>query len=146
MTSVMNSRLALFAPAHRGVKLSGWIGACLAIGRVDAVAMPILRSSPAFIEMREQNLLGEIKAHTKDHLNQAKADGLPLSALKAHVVFGASELVVFKGFYTDDCYHPSEKGRNHVTVCKPASGYITPIEFVLDRVKGVETCIGLKAL
>jgi pimeloyl-ACP methyl ester carboxylesterase len=146
MTSVRNSRLALFAPAHRGIKLSGWIGACLAIGRVDAVAMPILRSSPAFSEMRDENLLREIEDHRNSHLNEAVAKGLPLSALKAHVLFGQREHVVTKGFYDKDCYHASQKGRNHATVCKPAKGYTPPIEFVLDRVKGVENCTASRAL
>lgn len=135
---LMESKLALFAPAHKGVKLSGWIGACLAIGRVDAVVMPILRFSPAFSEMKDKDLLNEIKEHTETYLSEAAAKGRPTSAFKAHVVFGEHEDVVVKGYYATDCYHPAEKGRDHRTVCKPERGYRAPIEFVLDRVKGDE--------
>lgn len=140
----LNSRLALFAPAHRGVKLSGWIGACLAVGRIDAIATPILRTSPAFSEMKDKDLLREIEKHTDDYLKIESAKHQTLNALKAHVVFGQSEDVVGKGYYTADCYHPAQAGKDHASVCKPQTGYEAPLGFVLDRVKGVDTCIGFK--
>lgn len=143
-SNVLQARLALFAPAHRGVKLSGWIGACLAIGRVDAVAAPILRSSPAFSEMKDKELLKEIESHTSDYLKEAAAKKITVEALQAHVVYGEHEPVVVKGFYTSDCFHPSIKDKSHSSVCKPRTGYKPPIDFVMRRVKGVGKCTDLK--
>jgi hypothetical protein len=140
----LQSRLALFAPAHRGIKLSGWIGACLAVGRIDAIATPILRFSPAFSEMKDNNLLEEIEKHTDDYIALEAAKGQVPTALRAHVVFGESESVVGKGYYTSDCYHPSRAGKDHSSVCKPQTGYDAPLGFVLDRVKGLDTCTGFK--
>ena len=135
------ARLALFAPAHKGVKLSGWIGACLSVGRVDAILMPFLNLSPAFVEMRQSGLLNEIETHIMAYRSELMAakKNLP-SSLRAHVVFGSSDNVVQKGFIVGDCFHESENGKDHISICKPRDDYDRPVGFVLKRVEGEEKC------
>jgi hypothetical protein len=138
MNRILMARLALFAPAHKGVKLSGWIGACLVVGRVDAVLMPFLNFSDAFVEMKQGNLLTEIENHTKVYREESK--GREPIAFRAHVLFGSVDHVVQKGFYPWDCFHDSEIGKDHVSICKPSASYNRPIKFVLARVDGEEEC------
>jgi pimeloyl-ACP methyl ester carboxylesterase len=138
LNDILNARLALFAPAHKGVKLSGWIGACLAIGRVDAILMPVLSSSPAFNEMKDKALLEEIENNRGEYRKEEIAAHEPVSpAFDAHVVFGKKDNVVVKGAYAWDCLYDSKIGKDHVTICKPKADYDDPVTFVLDRVKGV---------
>jgi hypothetical protein len=135
------ARLALFAPAHKGVKLSGWIGACLSVGRVDAILMPFLNLSPAFVEMKQRGLLDEIETHIMAYRSELMAEkkNLP-SSLRAHVVFGSNDNVVQKGFIVGDCFHESENGKDHISICKPKDDYHRPVRFVLKRVEGEEKC------
>jgi pimeloyl-ACP methyl ester carboxylesterase len=144
ITNVLMARLALFAPAHKGVKLSGWIGACLSVGRVDAIFAPILNSSPAFVEMKQKGLLTEVENHTLAYQSESKGTekGVPAS-LHAHIVFGREDHVVQKGFILGDCLHKSEKDKDHISICKPKTGYDRPLKFVLKRVEGEETCTDL---
>jgi pimeloyl-ACP methyl ester carboxylesterase len=143
ITTVLMARLALFAPAHKGVKLSGWIGACLAVGRVDAILIPILNTSPAFVEMKQGPLLAEVESHTLAYQSESKAAGKGVPALHAHIVYGKDDHVVQKGFIKGDCLHSSEKGKDHISICKPKTGYDRPLTFVLKRVEGEEKCTDL---
>ena len=67
---ILNARLSLFAPAHFGFVPTGWIGACLAVGQIDAIVMPILRTSPSFCEMKERVLLDQIRTDTGEFLKK----------------------------------------------------------------------------
>jgi pimeloyl-ACP methyl ester carboxylesterase len=143
-TNVLMARLALFAPAIKGVKLSGWFGACLSVARVDAIVMPFLNFSPAFVEMKQGGLLDELKDHAETYRSELKAERkIAPAALRAHIVFGSEDHVVQKSFLVGDCLHDSEEGKDHVTICKPKPGYDRPAKIVLRRIEGEEKCTDL---
>jgi hypothetical protein len=117
--------LPLFAPAHLGFQPTGWIRACLAVGRIEAIVMPLLRLSPAFGEMETTNLLDQINTDTTKFWDESH-----LNVMRARVLFGKERIVV-KGEFTNDIPENSEPGKNHVSICKPKAGYDRPIRFVI---------------
>lgn len=123
----LRAKLALFAPAHLGFAPSGWLGACLAIGRVAAVVMPFLKASPPFVDMTSRVLIDQIRSDTSAFLSTSPR----LRALRAPVLFGDRERVVVSGEYTGDFPEPLEPGKDHVSVCKPKFDYQRPLNFVL---------------
>lgn len=112
--------LHFFAPAHLGYQPTGWIRACLAVGRVEAILLP----SPAFTEMQKKDLLNQIQKDTEIFWNESK-----LAVMRAYVLFGKERIVV-KGEFTHDILEPSEPGKNHVSICKPGVDYERPIHFI----------------
>ena len=117
--------LRLFSPAHLGFQPTGWIRACLGVGRVEAIVMPLLNLSPAFAEMKEKELLDQIREDTTAFWEEAH-----LSVMRARVLFG-KERVVVKGEFQNDILETSEPTKNHVSICKPRADYDRPINFVL---------------
>lgn len=117
--------LALFAPAHLGFQPTGWIRACLAVGRVEAIIVPLLNFSPAFAEMKEKELLEQIREDTTIFWEKTHLD-----VMRARVLFGKERIVV-KGEFTNDILEASEPGKNHVSICKPKADYARPIDFVI---------------
>ncbi|HXX20941.1 MAG TPA: hypothetical protein VEJ46_16180 [Candidatus Acidoferrum sp.] len=127
-TPILDAKLALFAPAHLGFTPSGWVGACLATGRVEAIAMMILASSPSFVEMKDKAFLEQIRQDTNAFLQESP----DLSGLRARVLFGRGERIVVRGEYTRDFPEMPEPNQDHVSICKPRTGYERPLRFVLE--------------
>jgi hypothetical protein len=123
----LKAKLALFAPAHLGFIATGWIGACLAVGRIAAIAMPILSSSPAFVEMKDKDLPRQVQKDTSSFLRRSPR----LPALRARTVFGMNDHVVVRAEYTDDFPEEPEPNQDHVSICKPRTSYERPLEFAL---------------
>jgi triacylglycerol esterase/lipase EstA (alpha/beta hydrolase family) len=124
---ILGANLALFAPAHLGFTPSGWLGACLALGKVEELTMTILGFSPSFTEMRDKTLLHQIQQDTAELRRQAPN----VAAFEARVLFGLKDYVVVKAEYTWDKPDPPDLGQDHVSVCKPRTGYVKPLEFVI---------------
>jgi pimeloyl-ACP methyl ester carboxylesterase len=123
---MLGSKLALFAPAHLGFTPAGWVGACLAVGRIADIALPILSSSPAFVEMKGKELLEQIEEDTMAFI----AESPDSTAFRARVLFGTEERFVVRGEYTYDIPETPEPEQSHFSVCKPRTSYERPLDFV----------------
>jgi hypothetical protein len=124
----LRANLSLFAPAHLGFTPSGWIGACLQVGRIDAIAAPFLNYSTAFVEMKDKTFLAQVQSDTRAFLMQKPK----LNALKAYVLFGNKDRVVCRAEYVDDIPVPPEPHQDHTSICKPKLSYPRPLDFALE--------------
>ncbi len=140
LTRVLLSRLALFAPFLGRPRFTKWIGLCLSISKVATLVMPILRAKPVFVELEQGDVLNEIKEHTGAYRTESESQGLRLTGLRAHLLFGSKDKFARPAYYVGDCLHSIEQDKDHLALCKPKAGYDRPITFVLDRVNGVERC------
>jgi pimeloyl-ACP methyl ester carboxylesterase len=121
----LDAWLALFAPAHRGVLITGWAHAVLTLARAKRLALSALEASPAYSEMQDLEFVNGIQQATlalkSEHHRRA---------FKARVLFGCGENVVrvqvFPGDYPEEC----AANQDHVTVCKPRGDYSAPFELI----------------
>jgi pimeloyl-ACP methyl ester carboxylesterase len=123
---LLAARLALFAPAHRGVLVTGWVRAVLEVSHGDR----LLGFCPAFDEMKDDEFIRGVERSTDALLAQHK-----LPAFTARVLFGCEENAVRVQVYTNDTPEECEANQDHVSVCKPRGEYLTPFSFI-ERVSG----------
>jgi pimeloyl-ACP methyl ester carboxylesterase len=128
---ILQAGLRLFAPAHLGASPSGLLGLLAGSVALGDMVRAALGSSPAYNEMQQNSqLLGSIRSATEHFLEVDEYKWM--AALRALVVWGEKDAVVAKGeFVGDRKFTPMPvPGKGHVSVCKPRSGYILPLEFV----------------
>lgn len=121
----LDARVALFAPAHRGVLITGWTHTVLSLARGKRLAVSSLEASPAYAEMQDSEFINGIQQATL----ALKAE-YDRRAFKARVLFGCNEelvrVQVFPGDYPEEC----ARNQDHVSVCKPRSDYVAPFELI----------------
>jgi|SRR5665213_787164 len=126
-SSILDSRVALFAPAHFGFMPTSWLGALASItGIAGLMGIAISYSTPAS-EMRDKTALLQVNRITEKLFEKHPR----VEAFAAHVLFGVDDHFVIRQYYLQDCRHTPEKGRNHQTICKPSLSYLRPLSFVI---------------
>jgi hypothetical protein len=88
---------------------------------------PLLRSNPVHSELEpgSQRLL-EIRRRT-----QGLAAKYPwMHCLRAHLIFGVRENVIYIDRYDCDPVYRIAEGQDHKSICKPNVRYREPLEFV----------------
>src|SRR5947207_7161957 len=118
--------LRFFAPAHLGVMAAGLLGAVSSLPRIEKVVNAFLRCNPLYQNLRPGSpTLVDLRKETETQYEKHK-----IHALKALLLFGEKEDVVFIGGYCHDERLPTEKGQSHASICKPTRQYVKPLEFV----------------
>lgn len=124
------TELNLFAPAHLGFEPKGWLGACLSVSRIKAVAMTVLHLSRAFVEMEAKTTLINTLNNTNAYADEAPT----FKALRARVLIGDDDDVVAHGeFKRDIVLDPPEPNQDHASICKPRPGYPRPLPFAQGK-------------
>jgi len=124
------TELNLFAPAHLGFEPKGWLGACLNVSRIKAIAMTVLRLSRAFVEMEAKTTL----LNTANNTNKYADESPTFKALRARVLIGENDDVVAHGeFARDIVLSPPEPQQDHASICKPRPGYPKPLPFAQGK-------------
>jgi len=121
----------LFAPAHAGF-LHGDIASLLAgLTRPSAALFALwrLRRARAYADLQAGNpVLTSIREQTSE-----LADRHPgCAGLRAVVLWGRDENVVFNDDYPADDTKPGVAGKDHRSICKPTYEYPLPLEFIRD--------------
>jgi pimeloyl-ACP methyl ester carboxylesterase len=119
--TLLGAHLALFAPAHRGVLVTGWVRAVMEV----AGAERLLELSPAFVEMKDEDFINGVERNTDALLAK---HGLP--GLTARALFGCDEDLVRVQVYSNDVREECAPNEGHRSVCKPRGGYLTPFAFI----------------
>ena len=70
---------------------------------------------------------------TRRYTEEASEKHLRLRALTARLLWGESESIVQMWKYKLDGPEEFVTGKNHVTVCKPNSEYLDPLDFVVNE-------------
>jgi hypothetical protein len=123
---IARALLRFFAPAHLGVMAAGLLGAASSLPPIEKIVDAYLRSSPLYQNLRPGSpTLVDLRKETETLYEKHK-----IQALKALLLFGEKEDVVFIGGYCHDEQLPTEKGHNHTSICKPTRQYVKPLEFV----------------
>jgi pimeloyl-ACP methyl ester carboxylesterase len=122
---ILNARLALFAPAHRGVLITGWVAAVLAVARAEHLASSALRASPAFAEMQDSEFIRGVQQST-----EALLADYGRTAFRARALFGCAEKFVRVQVYPKDTREECAPDQDHVSVCKPRGEYLAPFDFI----------------
>jgi pimeloyl-ACP methyl ester carboxylesterase len=117
----LNARLALFAPAHRGVLATGWLKAILEVARAEE----LVQMSPAVVEMQDAEFINGVQQSTSTLLAQYGRD-----AFRAMVLFGCDENLVRVQVFPRDKREECAAQQSHVSVCKPRHDYTTPFVFI----------------
>jgi pimeloyl-ACP methyl ester carboxylesterase len=125
----LDSKLALFAPAHRGVLITGWMRAVLDLARLKGVTDSILNRSSAYLEMQDGVFIAGIEQATV----ALKAE-YPRQAFRARVLFGCGENIVRKQVFPGDYPEECAVNQDHVSVCKPHGNYLAPFELIEQAV------------
>jgi pimeloyl-ACP methyl ester carboxylesterase len=121
----LNARLALFAPAHRGVLMTGWVQAVLTIARAKRLAVSALEASPAFAEMQDTEFISGVQQSTDALLMEYGR-----IAFRARMLFGCGENLVRVQVFPKDTREECAADQDHVSVCKPRGEYLTPFAFI----------------
>jgi hypothetical protein len=131
---VLNASLRLFAPAHRGAICSGPLGSLRHIPLVSEIVNALYVSwRPLFHNLQVGSpALEDLRRRTEELQDEFPT----IRALNAACLFGEYEKIVTIGAYKRDTLYPTEPGQTHVTICKPSSAYLRPLEFVIDAVSG----------
>lgn len=124
---VLNSQLALFAPAHHGAEvvplakeaLSGILGFMAIFAKFR---FPILTDLSA----DDDGIIKSIKAQTEKLQDAGKGD---FSKAKL-VVYAKGDLVVKSYPYLQDAPPHVIHGVSHTSVCKPNNQFLTPLELL----------------
>ena len=124
---LLNAKICLFSPAHRGEHLSGIAGLITEIPLASWPFQAALRNfSPSYVQLQKgSEFLEDLRTRTMkawyDH-------GYP--ALRAYCIYPDSEQVVNDLNFEHDAVPIYETGQTHTSVCKPRSGYVKPLDFV----------------
>jgi hypothetical protein len=126
---LLNARLCLFSPAHRGLSLSGLAGVLYESSLLRSIFQPALAGlSPAFRELQDSSqTLADLRTRTESHF-----DAFRLPALSATIVYGAEDHVVSDLRFSCDPPPIYQPGQTHASVCKPTAAYTAPLEHVSD--------------
>jgi pimeloyl-ACP methyl ester carboxylesterase len=119
--ALLDARLALFAPAHRGVLPTSWLKAVLAIARANELA----ELSPAVAEMQDSVFISGVQQSTDVLLAE-----FGRNAFKARVLFGCDENLVRVQVFPRDLREECAAEKNHMSICKPHAEYLIPLDFV----------------
>ena len=123
----LRSSLRFFAPAHLGVLAAGKLGIARSLPIIGKITSAYLRSNPLYQNLRHDSpTILELKKATEELWKQYKFE-----ALKASSLFGTNEEIVFIGGYSHDEVSPTERGHDHISICKPRPDYVKPLEFVI---------------
>lgn len=122
---ILDARLELFGPAHRGVLLTGWVQAVLLVASAERLTLSALETLPAFKEMQDPEFISGIQESTISLLAEYGS-----VALRARVLFGCKENLVRVQVFPKDIREKCASDRDHVSVCKPNGGYLRPFEFI----------------
>jgi hypothetical protein len=126
--NVLMASLRLFAPAHSGHSISGVFGSILSMPGIGSIVRSALQGKTSYSDLKPTSPL--ITCLRDD--TQLLASRMPwLSSLRAKILWGDRETIV----YMDKFHYDSEEtitGKNHLTICKPTSDYLRPLEFVLE--------------
>lgn len=129
--TILTASIRLFAPALLGARPADLLGLAYELAGLKAVVQAFLGMSKSYLEMKQgSNFLTVVREGTED-MARSFTD---LTALRADVLWATSDSVVIDTEYLVDrnCDPLREHvaGTNHVTVCKPTTGYLAPIQMV----------------
>lgn len=128
------SRVVLFAPAHCGARIAR-LGTEMseAIKGLDILAKAARYASPIIDDLHptDSPFLPRIRIITEERAS-GKSDYYP-GQYKAKCVFGENERVVIADHYAHDARHvPDFEDHDHVSICKPTSGWKWPTSYVIE--------------
>ena len=121
-----NAALRFFAPAHLGFLGAGALGVAMNVPVIDRVIGIHLKSKPLFHNLApECPIIKDLRTKTEEFYKEHH-----LTALKATVLFGKHEEIVYQGGYDQDDVLPKVPNHNHSSICKPNADYLKPMDFV----------------
>jgi hypothetical protein len=121
---LLNAKLRLFAPATGGYRPAGIKGVLATMPFLGQVCAALLHYSPAFLDMDPKEL-----TTLRDRTQEGAKAHPHLEGLRASILWGEDEkLVKADWFAADNVAIVPDK--NHMSVCKPHSNYMMPLEFV----------------
>lgn len=122
---LLQARVCLFAPAICGYRPAGLKSAILSFPLVGNILTSILNISPAYQDMRPQELT-DLRREVEEAANAHPE----LNGLRARVVWGDDEKLLKACWFS--CDDPlAVPGKNHVSVCKPTREYPLPLDVVV---------------
>lgn len=131
-----NNQLIFFAPAHKGARVIA-----LASKALSGISLPLvgLKFGGQLVEVALKSRMRvlselEIGSQTLKDLEDATVQALKrpeLNAhLRAHVAHAVHDQVVMDGSFAQDHETVFVEKKGHMNVCKPALGYLRPIELL----------------
>lgn len=129
--SCLSAAVRLFAPAIFGFRPTHFGGFCYHFmteqPRLRRFLRPLLRANPIHEELQFGSYrLQQLRNHT-----EALSGKYPwMQALRAHLMFGAGEHVVYMDRYDCDPVYRIVEAQDHQSICKPHLRYRDPLEFV----------------
>jgi pimeloyl-ACP methyl ester carboxylesterase len=131
---ILRCQLVLFAPAIGGYAPAGFLGTLANWPFLGTVLDAVLQAAPAYQDLRDNDLLKEIRRKTERKDREAsKAKDKSKPALGAYIVWGRKDRVVKPRKYDQDS--EDFEDCNHVEVCKPRSSYCNPLVRLSERVQ-----------
>lgn len=130
------TRLVLFAPAHNGTDVANLLSSVITafdtpIIKLGAVVESLYKArykGASDIET-DSPVLEELKQKTEQALGTGKADYL--KAVK--VIWSLNDSVVVNKPFAEDA-DPENVPLSHTKVCKPNTGYLDPVEFLIQSI------------
>ena len=127
--SLLHANLILFAPAHLGFKY-GDLADIVSSSHWALAALRLIyqiRHAPAYADLVALSpVLRGIQDQTERYVTE-----FPFArALRATIVWGARENVVFMGGYAEDSVVAPIPARDHIDICKPSDQYESPMEVI----------------
>jgi len=120
-SSLLQSRLRLFAPALFGYQPSGLLGTIAKFPGMGSVIDAILWGFPAYQDLRDTKDLSDLQSQT-----EALEGHLGSSGFRAHILWARKDHIVKQDKYKED-KDDFEEGHNHVSICKPNKDYPKPL-------------------
>ena len=125
--SILESELCLFAPAHLGSSITGIWGFILELPGLSFILRPFLRYSTSQVELRSDSpVLGTLRQETEYISGRFQR----MTALKANIIWGENDKVVFMGRYRYDLEEDPVPGHDRTSTCKSTFDFLEPLRFV----------------
>jgi hypothetical protein len=123
----LRADLRLFAPAHLGYTITGLPALLLEMPGLNWLARSFLRFSTSSVDLLPTSpILESIKTETSTFADTYSK----IPSLRARILWGEDEKVVYMGSYKNDEEIEPLRGMDHFSICKPTEGYTYPLEFV----------------
>jgi len=127
--SLLRANLILFAPAHLGFKYSNLADTVSATHWALATLRLLyqIRYAPSYAELTASSpVLDSIRVQSERFAIEFPS----ATALRAKIIWGAEENIVFMGGYAEDMTRTPVLRRSHMDVCKPSDHYQLPLEVI----------------
>lgn len=125
---LVNCRMVLFAPAHKGAKIQNLVAESLpTIGKILAglgfLFIPVLDDLQPNSQTI-QNLITDSQAYLKQNTGQF--------TIAHEVVWANGEIVVHNQQFCNDPVATLIDGESHTSICKPRANYLCPYNIVIN--------------